>query len=321
MKAVSLAAVENVLIDQIVVGERRRERPGRIKQLAASIYARGLIHPILLRGDVLVAGYRRLEACRSLHWKTIPARRVERLTDDELRAIELEENTHRENLSDFAMSKARLAQIRQAEADLKVTAREPEKRLPSKRNQRGAGRRKRAGSRRDIASATDISPASQVKTEHHVALAEAYPFMQRSGWLQHHVLEAGPILEQFTDRDKPVIAALLDQDCIPPKKAIHMLQNLAGMSAGDRAAIARLAQSDDPEDRTVALTKAAAVPPPVDPGLLLLGDAEEKLAKAAAACRSQNFRPRVAALAADATQLLSAFREANDDERRRPIPA
>src|SRR4029450_4402019 len=94
-------------------------------------------------------------------------------------------------LSTFDDSKQRLAEIRQAEADLKAKAIEPEKRLPSKRNQRGAGRHKEAGSKRDVAEATGMSPAAQVKTERHVELAERYPFMQRSGWVQHHVLEAG----------------------------------------------------------------------------------------------------------------------------------
>ena len=65
----------------------------------------------------VIAGLKR---CRSLNWKTIPARQVERLSDDELRAIELDENSAREALSTFEASKARLAQIRQAEADLKA---------------------------------------------------------------------------------------------------------------------------------------------------------------------------------------------------------
>jgi hypothetical protein len=73
------------------------------------------------------------------------------------------------------MGRARLAQIRQAEADLKAKAATPEKRSKSKRNQRGAGRHKQAGSKRNVAEETGISPAEQVRVEKHVAIAEQYP--------------------------------------------------------------------------------------------------------------------------------------------------
>jgi len=126
MKQVSIAEVIKVPIDSIVVGERRRQKLGRVQSLANSIAARGLIHPLLLRGNQLVAGRRRLEACRRLGWKTVTVRRVDGLTDDELRAMELEENTEREALTDFETTKARLAEIRQAEADLKREAAEEE---------------------------------------------------------------------------------------------------------------------------------------------------------------------------------------------------
>ena len=88
--AISLAEVVAVPINSIVIGARRREKLGRLQALAKSIATRdGLIHPILLRGETLVAGHRRLEACRSLNWKTIPARQVDRMSDDELRASKL----------------------------------------------------------------------------------------------------------------------------------------------------------------------------------------------------------------------------------------
>jgi ParB-like chromosome segregation protein Spo0J len=84
---VTEAPVEGVPIDQIRVGVRRRQALGPLEALCRSIVARGLIHPILIRGDgVLVSGARRLEACRRLRWTTIPARRVDSLTDEELRA-------------------------------------------------------------------------------------------------------------------------------------------------------------------------------------------------------------------------------------------
>jgi hypothetical protein len=321
VKHVTKAPIVEVPIADVIVGQRRREKLGRIKSLAVSIQINGLVHPILLRGMTLVAGHRRLEACRSLNWKTIPARQVERLTDEQLRAIELDENTVREGLSDFATSKARLAQIRQAEADLKAKAAEAVSVHPVNKNSkrdRAEGRPKgrTAGSKRDVANVTGISPANQEKIERHVKLAEAYPFMQRPGWLRHRVLDAGDQLDKIPPKHRSEIAALLDQDAIPPKTAVEILGNVATMSDADRKQIVDLAHSSDSHERQKALTMAAAVPPPVDPGLLLLGDAEDKLSRAAKACRSPVFKPQLITLADQASTLLQAFREANHHDRR-----
>ena len=79
-----------------------------------------------------------LEACRSFGWTSIAARQVKHLTDAELRAIELDENTQRENLSDFETTRGRLAQIRQAEAALKAKARAEELRGPAPQKSPGS---------------------------------------------------------------------------------------------------------------------------------------------------------------------------------------
>lgn len=109
--------LDNVPIEAIVVGERRRKKMGNLASLAKSIEARGLLHPIIIRnGNKLVAGERRLEACKRLGWKKIPARRFESLSDDELRAVELEENTERLDLESFEASRQRLAELRARDA-------------------------------------------------------------------------------------------------------------------------------------------------------------------------------------------------------------
>jgi hypothetical protein len=61
-------------ISQIVIGERHRRHLGNIDALAANIGELGLLHPVVVRRDgLLVAGERRLEACKRLGWKSIPA--------------------------------------------------------------------------------------------------------------------------------------------------------------------------------------------------------------------------------------------------------
>ncbi len=60
-------------IDDIRIGARHRRDLGDIASLADSILDIGLLHPILVAPDgTLIAGQRRLEACRMLGWGMIP---------------------------------------------------------------------------------------------------------------------------------------------------------------------------------------------------------------------------------------------------------
>ena len=57
----------------IKIGSRFRQDNGDIAALARSIADIGLLHPIVVtQHGHLLAGRRRLEACRSLGWETIP---------------------------------------------------------------------------------------------------------------------------------------------------------------------------------------------------------------------------------------------------------
>jgi N6-adenosine-specific RNA methylase IME4 len=69
---------DKVPIDSIVVGVRHRKDPGDIAALARSIAEVGLLHPPVVRSDgALIAGGRRVEACKTLGWKHIPVTVVE----------------------------------------------------------------------------------------------------------------------------------------------------------------------------------------------------------------------------------------------------
>lgn len=62
-----------VLIEQIHIGQRFRRDMGDIGVLASSIQEIGLLEPIVISENYqLIAGYRRLEACRSLGWTEVP---------------------------------------------------------------------------------------------------------------------------------------------------------------------------------------------------------------------------------------------------------
>ena len=88
-------------LDLIEVRERSRSELRNIPALAASIGARGLLHPPVVRRDgqtwVLVAGLRRLEALRQLGWEKTPVTVAIHLTDEQSALhAEGEENTCRE---------------------------------------------------------------------------------------------------------------------------------------------------------------------------------------------------------------------------------
>ena len=79
-------------IDQIAVDEvlRIRKDSGNIESLQNSIAEVGLINPILIdEKNNLVAGYRRLIACRNLGWKEVEVKIIE-LKGDELKMLDVE---------------------------------------------------------------------------------------------------------------------------------------------------------------------------------------------------------------------------------------
>ena len=86
-------------IDTIKVNARHRKDLGNIDALAASIREIGLLNPIAVtEGGVLIAGRRRLEACKRLGWEEIEAR-VLSLNDLGNELAEIDENLIRDDLS------------------------------------------------------------------------------------------------------------------------------------------------------------------------------------------------------------------------------
>lgn len=114
MNAASLPAFEAssmaelVQIDSINTETQIRTRNGfdkkSIAELSASIATFGLLQPIVLRqvGDgrhVVIAGHRRLAACKLAGMKSIPAVTVSNVTTSRVHEMQLVENIQREQLS------------------------------------------------------------------------------------------------------------------------------------------------------------------------------------------------------------------------------
>lgn len=251
----------SIAIDEIELGDRRREDNGDISALAKSIEQYGLLHPPVIDDQGrLVAGGRRLLACRSLGWTEIEVRFVGELSDAELREIELEENIRRDDLTPYEQSRDMLNEAK-AKAEIHF---EPN----SVRNaSNGPGRKLRGDSSRSLANAAGVTQTTIRRAQDHVEIAERFPFMQGANWKQYHALEAREAIAKLPEAEQDKIAALVDQPGVPPRDAIRMIRNVAEMPPQKRTEVFQLSESKDSRDRSLALTTAHESPPMPDPRL------------------------------------------------------
>ena len=92
----SLLALSKIKVSK----DRQRKKLEKIDELADSIKRSGLLHPIVItRKNELVAGRRRHAAFKALKLKEIPVHYLDELNSYEVRAIELEENIKRIDLT------------------------------------------------------------------------------------------------------------------------------------------------------------------------------------------------------------------------------
>jgi N6-adenosine-specific RNA methylase IME4 len=86
-------------IASIRIGNRRRRDFGDIGGLAASIRDTGLLHPVVITPDNrLIAGHRRIQAAKSLKWKSVPVHVVD------VESLLLGEYAENELRKDFSIS-------------------------------------------------------------------------------------------------------------------------------------------------------------------------------------------------------------------------
>lgn len=87
-------------LDSILVEDRMRKDHGELDTLADSIRDYGLIQPVVInQQNRLIAGGRRLAACKQLGWTEIPVVYKETLDEHHLTILELEENIRRKEMS------------------------------------------------------------------------------------------------------------------------------------------------------------------------------------------------------------------------------
>lgn len=106
-------------IEKIKIGDRIRKDFGDIKELAEDIKENGLINPPVINKEyVLLAGERRVRACKSLGWEQIEVRMMDTGDAEHELNIEISENEVRKDFSksERAEYMKRLLRIEQAKA-------------------------------------------------------------------------------------------------------------------------------------------------------------------------------------------------------------
>jgi ParB-like chromosome segregation protein Spo0J len=160
--------VESILIEDIIVGERRREDFGDLEGLAESINKYTLLQPIVVDGENnLVAGERRLRACRDvLGWSEIPARLFSELSEAERGEIELEENIRRKDLTEAERSKQTVSRAKTVAPLLSSVVEDKKPR---------GHQRQYEVPKKDVAQALGVSVGALVNSEKHVEALTKYP--------------------------------------------------------------------------------------------------------------------------------------------------
>jgi len=237
-------------ISAVQLGERRRVKMGSIAALAKSMDTYGLIHPIVVRDDgMLVAGGRRLEAAKKLGWKSIPATPISKLSDEQLREIELEENIRREGLDSYEASAQRMKEIGVIEDKLRTeSAVSP-------------GGRGRKGGNRETASRLGVDEKTVRKTKKHVAMADRFPSMKHKDWNQGLVLAAEEYMKDLVPEAEEVFKEELSGHRVRPAETLAAMTNLAAKPRSEQKKIAKLCLSESDDERFIGASRLHNIPP------------------------------------------------------------
>jgi hypothetical protein len=173
-----MTAPAMVEIASVKVADRHRIELGDVSELAASIAMDGLMHPVVITADRrLIAGHRRIEACKSLGWTDIPATVIEQVTDAaQLLRMERDENTCRKDMTPSekislgrALEELERPKARAAQAHGKTA---PGRNASVPPNESVDSRHRSYDVREDVAPAVGLSTASYSRAKQLVTAAE-----------------------------------------------------------------------------------------------------------------------------------------------------
>ena len=132
--------LQSIPIDSINVKDRIRKDLGNIPSLAENIREIGLLNPILVNEHYqLLAGERRLTACKSLGWEEVPAIIMDTADAERELAVEFAENRYRKdfNREEIVDTGIRLERILSVKAQDRIKAGKSD---PSQNSDEGSGR-------------------------------------------------------------------------------------------------------------------------------------------------------------------------------------
>jgi hypothetical protein len=161
-------------INNINVRNRFRKSLGDIESLASSIDEIGLLHPIVIRPDGrLIAGERRLAACKKLGWKSVP---VTVVNLKEVIRGEFAENAERKDFLPSEIDAIRRALLPTQKAAAKERQRKHSGTAPGRKKQSGQLSRSDDGRVRDkIAGFAGISGRTLEKIQAIIEAAQRQP--------------------------------------------------------------------------------------------------------------------------------------------------
>ena len=166
-------------IQNIKIGERLRTDNGNLQELAESIRTYGLLHPVVIDQDNnLVAGFRRLSACKLLGWTEIETKTINCLTEVELREIELEENIKRKELRPVENSRCMIELARMKEASLRKQQEQDFSAESANNSHVRRGRPVTGVSKETIANEIGIPRKTLHDAEEHIKAVEKYPDLE-----------------------------------------------------------------------------------------------------------------------------------------------
>jgi N6-adenosine-specific RNA methylase IME4 len=165
--------MKELAIKKIRVRDRFRKDLGDIDSLAASIDEIGLLHPIVVRPDGrLIAGERRLAACKELGWTSVPVTFVDL---KEVIRGEFAENAHRKNFLPSEIDAIRRALLPIEKAAAKERQKQHGGTAPGRRKQSGQFSQSDGRVRDKIAGFAGISGRTLEKIQAVVEAAERQP--------------------------------------------------------------------------------------------------------------------------------------------------
>ena len=142
---------------------------------------------------------------------------------------------------------------------------------------------------------------------------------EMNGWRKpSQKMAAQEALDRLPKTQRGAALEILAEPGVPPVTAVRILENLAAMPAKDRKRTFELYRSDDPQERSLAKSRAANVPPMPPVSLPLLRTAIREARKATVAgrgaVRTDRIEEAIAALfeSLDATQ--EAYQSLRDSE-------